>query len=370
MKSRRRAAQLLIILSGVALLACPLTTQAQTADLERGAYLATIAGCQYCHSPIDGPAFSGSQIDYEETVLHTPNLTPHETGLAGWTDQQVRLAITTGMAPAGRQLHPVMPYLYYNNMAPDDVTAIVDFLRSLEPVEREWQPNDLGGIELPDPPPAPSGSAAPDRSDIVAYGEYLTTAVLACGACHTPPPGGSEPEPEVYLYLAGGRAFEGEWGVVYAGNLTPDVITGLGAWRDEDIILAVMTGVRPEGRKMLVMPWQAYSTLTSGDMQSVVAYLRQVPAIDNPVPLDELNEGYADYATDNVPAQASPLMTGLAVVTMILLIGLGVLMTVRQYRHAREIRDMDWRRDLLPARPQQDELVDEMEQDVSPLSKP
>jgi mono/diheme cytochrome c family protein len=236
-----------------------------------------------------------------------------------------------------------MPYHYYNRMADADVEAIIAFLRSLEPVDHETGENDPTGLELPAPPGPRAGVTAPDQTDRVAYGEYLTTAVLACGACHTPQPNGSEPEPEVYLYMAGGQPFEGEWGVVYAGNLTPDLETGLGAWNDDDFVLAVMAGELPDGRETLVMPWEAYAALTSDDIQAVLAYLRSLPPIDSPVPLAELNEGYAHYTRDDVPARSSPFMSALAVLVLILLLGLGVLMTIRQYRYARALREMEWR---------------------------
>jgi hypothetical protein len=74
-------------------------------------------------------------------------------------------------------------------------------------------------------------------------------------------------------------------GVFVGRNLTPDKETGLGAWTDEQIIKAMTTGQRPDGRMLIpTMPWQALSKLTPDDVQAIVAYLRTIPAIKNPVP--------------------------------------------------------------------------------------
>ena len=41
--------------------------------------------------------------------------------------------ITTGARPDGLQMLPPMGYAYYANIRPDDLTAIIAYLRSLPP---------------------------------------------------------------------------------------------------------------------------------------------------------------------------------------------------------------------------------------------
>jgi mono/diheme cytochrome c family protein len=65
-----------------------------------------------------------------------------------------------------------------------------------------------------------SGLPASAADDGVTRGRYLARAGN-CQACHTAPGGAP---------WAGGRGIETPFGVVYAGNLTPDP-TGLGGWR-------------------------------------------------------------------------------------------------------------------------------------------
>lgn len=57
------------------------------------------------------------------------NITP--TGLGDWTDAQIVTAITQGVRPDGRRLKPPMAFAYYRNIAPEDLQAIVDYLRQL-----------------------------------------------------------------------------------------------------------------------------------------------------------------------------------------------------------------------------------------------
>jgi mono/diheme cytochrome c family protein len=79
--------------------------------VERGRYISIIGGCGDCHTPgyfLGKPdvarQFAGSEVGFEIPglgVFHGPNLTPDkETGLGGWTDQQIIDAIQKGV-PTG-----------------------------------------------------------------------------------------------------------------------------------------------------------------------------------------------------------------------------------------------------------------------------
>src|SRR5262245_21502128 len=95
-------------------------SSAQT-QVERGKYLASFGGCMDCHTPayfFGKPDMSrylaGSEVGFEIPglgVFYGPNLTPDkETGVGGWTDEQIALAIQTGVRPDGRMLAPIMPW--------------------------------------------------------------------------------------------------------------------------------------------------------------------------------------------------------------------------------------------------------------------
>ena len=119
-----------------------------------------------------------------------------------------------------------------------------------------------------------SGSA---RTDLVARGEYLTTTSL-CSDCHTP--GHLLGRPDESRYLAGtdvGFEIPG-LGYFYGPNLTPDPDTGLGNWSEEEIVTALRTGVRPDGRVLApIMPWMAFASLTDEDAYAIAAYLKSLP---------------------------------------------------------------------------------------------
>src|ERR1700675_364179 len=70
-----------------------------------------------------------------------------------------------------------------------------------------------------------SAAYAADPAD-VARGKYIFGATGGCG-CHTEPKGQAN---------AGGKRFDGAFGIVYAANITPDRPTGIGGWADEQII--------------------------------------------------------------------------------------------------------------------------------------
>lgn len=63
------------------------------------------------------------------------NLTPHpRDGLGGWTDAQIKTAITQGLRANGEKLKPPMGYGYYKNVRGADLDAIVAYLRQLKPL--------------------------------------------------------------------------------------------------------------------------------------------------------------------------------------------------------------------------------------------
>jgi hypothetical protein len=73
-------------------------------------------------------------------------------------------------------------------------------------------------------------------------------------------------------------------GTFVGPNLTADKETGLGAWSDQEVVTALRTGVRPDGRILAdVMPWKAFAGLSKADADAMVAYLRSLPVVRNKV---------------------------------------------------------------------------------------
>ena len=126
-------------------------------------------------------------------------------------------------------------------------------------------------------------SAADQPQDILKHGAYLVETVAACGNCHTPPVG-----PMAGTELAGGFKFDFPEFTAYSANITPDEDTGIGRWTDEQIITAIRGGKRPDGSLIgPPMPIELYRQLSDDDVEAMVAYLRTVEPVNNPVPKSE-----------------------------------------------------------------------------------
>jgi len=123
---------------------------AQDADakanpVKRGAYLVETLGCVQCHSPVDeqkrvlpGLKLAGGMLLRIEPFGDYPtgNLTSDKaTGLGNWSDDEIKRTLTKGILKDGTRLLPFpMDYGSYSTMTPDDLSAIVAYLRTVPPV--------------------------------------------------------------------------------------------------------------------------------------------------------------------------------------------------------------------------------------------
>lgn len=136
------------------------------------------------------------------------------------------------------------------------------------------------------PKEEPAGTAVQAMADTLAtaeHGAYLAT-VTGCHDCHTP--GTLYGKPDFQRALAGSElGWTGPWGTSYARNLTPDPVTGLGAWSEDDIVHALKTGKRPDGTDILPpMPWPNFAHMKERDLRSIAMYLKSIPPITHPNP--------------------------------------------------------------------------------------
>jgi mono/diheme cytochrome c family protein len=118
----------------------------------------------------------------------------------------------------------------------------------------------------------------------VERGKYLVT-VIGCSDCHTD--GSFAGKPDMAHFLGGSSVgFEVPGlGYFYGSNLTPDAETGLGKWSAKEIVTAITTGVRPDGRELApIMPWRGLSHLKPNDAKAIAAYLKSLPPVHNKVP--------------------------------------------------------------------------------------
>lgn len=94
-------------------------------------------------------------------------------------------------------------------------------------------------------------------------------------------------KPDSSRFLGGsdvGFEIPGE-GVFVGRNITPDKETGIGSWTREQIVTAIQTGQRPDGRMLApIMPWHAFAQLTKEDAGAIAAFLQSLKPVSHQVP--------------------------------------------------------------------------------------
>jgi mono/diheme cytochrome c family protein len=252
-----------------------LAIPSDTAAIARGQHLArAITKCVDCH----GSDFGGQVlVDAVPMGRWVPlNVTRGKGGLgAQLSDADIVRAVRHGVAPDGRKLM-MMPAYEYSHLSAEDVGAIVAYVRSLPPVDRELPPSKLGPAaralialdKLPlydadrvDHTLAPA--TAPLAGPTAEYGKYIAR-VGGCMGCHGET-------------LAGGKIATGDPSWPPAANLTP---TGIGTrYTTEDkLFKALREGVKPEGAPINpAMPFRLTKEMTDDEIHAVWAYLKTVP---------------------------------------------------------------------------------------------
>lgn len=281
-----------------------LRVEATPARVARGQYLANhVTVCMDCHSTRDWSMFSapiepgslGKGGEVFDQAMNFPgrfvskNLTPFNLGT--WSDGQLYRAITSGIGKDGQPFFPVMPYPYYNKLAPEDVYSLITYLRSLPPIESHPEASEadfpMNVIMHTIPEPAqPMTLPAPTDPG---YGAYMVNAA-SCRECHTKMENGKA----VGEPFAGGFEFRFPNGaIVRSANITPDPETGIGKWDRATFIRKfrqfadssyVPTAVDwNAGDFQTVMPWTMYGGMTEQDLGAIYDYLHALKPVVNKV---------------------------------------------------------------------------------------
>ena len=260
------------------------------APLERGKYLmGSIVACGNCHTPKgpDGRAIADRELaggeELDTPVFHavSANITPDkETGIGNWTDDQIVDAIRNGKRPDGTIIGPPMPIAFYRGMADSDVRAIVAYLRTVRPINNKVEKSTY---KIPLPPAyGPVVTSVPDgpHNDKVAYGKYLATGLGHCMDCHTPTVNGRN---DMTRMGAGGNPFGAPGGgLIISANLTPGNPNGVAGWTDEQVKTAITQGKRPDRPLVRLMAFDWYQTMSSEDLDDLVAFLRTLKPVKTP----------------------------------------------------------------------------------------
>jgi mono/diheme cytochrome c family protein len=151
-------------------------TKAANADIKRGAYLASLGGCNDCHTPklmtLQGPQPDPSRLlsghpanapipAVPDGVLgpgkwtamtnehltawvgpwgvsYAANLTPDATGLGKWSVDDFMKSMRTGKhLGVGRPILPPMPWWSIGALTDSDLRALFAYLKSIKPVANQ-----------------------------------------------------------------------------------------------------------------------------------------------------------------------------------------------------------------------------------------
>ncbi len=277
---------------------------ATTGTVERGQYLVDhVLVCGVCHTPngADGKpdmtkylagsrSYDFTDLDGTVVTVNAENLTTHNPeGLAAWSDEQIRTALTVGIDDEHKALYPIMPYPEYSLLTRVDVDSVIQYLRTV-PANDNVVAADFPYFDQHPPAPAVDGTKVPHTTLAAAdplfaaaeRGRYLAT--VACLNCHTEQP--SPDVPDLTKAFAGGKKYTFVRGAPEhtSVNITPDV-TGLGALSIDDIVTALKTNTEkgtgrvfcnthPGGPELL-------GKMTDADVRDIATYVHTLPPISN-----------------------------------------------------------------------------------------
>jgi mono/diheme cytochrome c family protein len=273
--------------------------------IARGKYLATAGNCVTCHSRGGAVPFSGG-LPFETPfgTIYSSNITPDpEVGIGSWTSADFTRAMRYGVAPNGRHLFPVFPYIAFTKVADDDVTAIYAYLQTIRPSKYSPPSNGLffdqrWAISVWNELYFTPGRFTADASKSSEWnrGAYLVEGLGHCGSCHTPR-NFLMAEKSSHAF-AGGRLRAGvsgeQIGTWSAANLT-SARDGLAAWSVDDLVKYLSTGVSRRGGTfgpMNEVVMNSTMQLTREDVRAIAVYLKGLPNLE--------------IAGDTPPAQAKP----------------------------------------------------------------
>ena len=114
-----------------------------------GKYLVTAASCSDCHtnyidgSPVGDPFAGGREFPMPDgSLIQSANITPHATGIGGWTQEEFvrRFTAYADSAQQSRivqkgEFQTIMPWTMYAGMRKEDLQAIYAYLRTIKPAE-------------------------------------------------------------------------------------------------------------------------------------------------------------------------------------------------------------------------------------------
>ncbi|MDJ1503092.1 cytochrome c [Xanthocytophaga agilis] len=121
--------------------------------ISRGRYLVDNLACFHCHSksypslniaePEKSKGYMGGgnrMKGADNKTIQSPNLTFHATGIANWTEEDLRKALQEGISKNNQALAFPMPL--YSELTKDEVSSIYAYLKSIPPIDNNVKRKD------------------------------------------------------------------------------------------------------------------------------------------------------------------------------------------------------------------------------------
>lgn len=250
------------------------TVPTDAESIARGKYLVEhVSVCVDCH----GEDFGGGVVVDDPAIGYAPapNLTTGQGGLGSTlSDNDIARVLRYGVLPDNKSVR-IMPSDDYQHLSDADLVAIIAYLRSVPPVNKEtrsWAFGPLGRIllavgQLPimiadriDPTQVqPSTIPAGVTKE---YGNYLVN-IAGCTGCHGPG-------------LSGGPIIGAPPDWPPAANIT--TAGAIADWSEADFINTIRTGVDKTGHEIdQVMPSFRYAGMTDDELKAIWLFISTAP---------------------------------------------------------------------------------------------
>ncbi|MFT7723072.1 MAG: cytochrome c [Roseateles sp.] len=254
-------------------------------SLARGAYLAAVGNCAGCHTARGGvPLAGGRAIPTPFGTAFSSNLTPHASGLGGWSRDDFWRALHLGLGRDGRLLLPAHPVTNTTLVTREDADALHAWLQSRPAVDAPRRAHELRGLygsqlaiaawrALYFRPavyrPDPARDAAWNR------GAYLAQGLAHCSACHAGrgPLGGDQGAADFRGGLLAGMGWQ-------APSLLDPAEAGVQRWAPGTVqrwLRDGHAGGHTAQGPMAEVVLGSTAALDGADLAAMAAYLRALP---------------------------------------------------------------------------------------------
>lgn len=134
--------------------------------------------------------------------------------------------------------------------------------------------------------PYPNVKSSNDSATI-ARGKELVFGPAHCADCHSRQNADSLFALGQEVALTGGFEFNLPIGKIYTRNITPDSVTGIGRYTDQQIARALRYGVAPNGEAYF--DFMPFHNTSDEDLSAIISYLRAQKPVQYQVPQNSFN---------------------------------------------------------------------------------